>query len=414
MKRTRHGFSPLRALPSCFFLAIIVARAPSAAVAQPTTASAPPGVAGRILNATTSKPVAAASIAAGNTRTASDATGRFAIELAPGPWTIAVTADGYLTERVVVVVPARGQADIELLLVPERVLEEEVSVTAPAVAAVSAPATLPVRPLEVTSVAGGGENIFRVLQTMPGVTGTDDFGSRLSVRGGGPDQNLTMMDGVEIHNPYRLWGLTSAFNPETVADFELTAGAFSAKYGDRLSSLLVVNNRAGSSVHPLTGSAALSLTDTNVVFEGALPKERGSWIVTGRRTYYDLIAERFTDNDLPSFSDLQGRATWKLGAGRALTFFGLRSREATDASFDVPEESATGSVFTRARNDLGAATFATTFGTRAWSRTVASVYETTDRVDFGGSFRDNSRRSNAPDDLGAFDQSSITVTWGGT
>ena len=67
-----------------------------------------------------------------------------------------------------------------------------------------------------------------------------------SVRGGSPDQNLTMMDGVEIHDPYRLFGLTSAFNPETIQRFELATGGFSVKYGDRLSSLLVVENREGS------------------------------------------------------------------------------------------------------------------------------------------------------------------------
>ena len=55
------------------------------------------------------------------------------------------------------------------------------------------------------------------------------------------------MDGVEVHTPYRLFGLVSAFNPETVDSFELTAGAFSARYGDRLSSLLLVANRPGSS-----------------------------------------------------------------------------------------------------------------------------------------------------------------------
>ena len=96
-----------------------------------------------------------------------------------------------------------------------------------------------------SSTAGSLDNPFRTLQTLPGVAGTDEFGSKLSVRGGAPDQNLTMMDGVEIHNPYRLFGLTSAFNPETVGRFELMAGGFGAKYGDRLSSVVVVENRDG-------------------------------------------------------------------------------------------------------------------------------------------------------------------------
>ena len=88
------------------------------------------------------------------------------------------------------------------------------------------------------------------------------------MRGGSPDQNLTMMDGVEVHDPYRLFGLTSAFNPEIIQRFELSTGGFSAKYGDRLSSLLVVENRDGSRAERLAGSAALSITDANVVFEG--------------------------------------------------------------------------------------------------------------------------------------------------
>ena len=60
------------------------------------------------------------------------------------------------------------------------------------------------RPLEVRALAGGFENIFRTLQALPGVAGTDELGSRIAVRGGSPDQNLTIMDGIEIHNPYRL------------------------------------------------------------------------------------------------------------------------------------------------------------------------------------------------------------------
>jgi hypothetical protein len=103
------------------------------------------------------------------------------------------------------------------------------------------------------AVVQAGENIFRVLQTLPGVNATADFDSRLSVRGGGPDQNLTLMDGVEIHDPYRLFGLASAFNPETVQNFELTAGGFSPKHGDRLSSILVIENRSGIARGCLTG-----------------------------------------------------------------------------------------------------------------------------------------------------------------
>jgi hypothetical protein len=357
--------------------------------------------------------VAAAAVVSGEAGAKTDADGRFVLALAPGRWPLSVTAPGYQPAKVEIVVVEGRRTEVEVLLVLAGTFRETVEVVAPVGAVSDLPARLPVRPAEVVSVAGGGENIFRVLQTLPGVVGTDDFSSRMSVRGGGPDQNLTVMDGVEIHDPYRLFGLTSAFNPETVQEFELTAGAFSARYGDRLSSLLVVTNRAGSSRHALTGSAGVSLTDTNLVLEGRLPRSVGSWIVSGRRTYYDVFAERFTDSDLPSFNDLQGRLSFGLGGGRTLSVFGLRSREATDASFDLPEEAAEGAITTRSRNDLAALGFRTPLGKRGWARTTLSWYEKTDAFEFGGSFRNEQRRSNAPD-VSGFDTANLGLTWEST
>ena len=119
-----------------------------------------------------------------------------------------------------------------------------------------------------------------------------EFSSRISVRGGGPDENLTVMDGIEVSNPYRLQGLVSAFNPEMIESFALDTGSFGVARGDRLSSLLTVQNRAGSASRSFGGSAAVSITDGNAILEGKLPGQgKGSWIVTGRRTYYDLLAD---------------------------------------------------------------------------------------------------------------------------
>ena len=136
---------------------------------------------------------------------------------------------------------------------PPKRFRENVEVVADEPTTSDAPSELPVRSIDVMAVAGAGENVFRTLQTLPGIARDDEFDSRIAVRGGAPDENLTVMDGVEIHNPYRLFGLTSAFNPETVRGFELYAGAFSAKYGDRLSSLLVVENRPGTESSRLEG-----------------------------------------------------------------------------------------------------------------------------------------------------------------
>ena len=139
---------------------------------------------------------------------------------------------------------------------------------------------------------GALDNVFRTLQTLPGVAAPQEALGFITVRGGSPDQNLTLLDGVEIHDPYRLYGLTSAFNPDTIQRFDLATGGFSAKYGDRLSSLLSVESRDGASARWLRGQASMSVTDANFVSEGAVPRVTGgSWLMSARRTYYDLVAD---------------------------------------------------------------------------------------------------------------------------
>jgi hypothetical protein len=308
------------------------------------------------------------------------------------------------------VVAEAGETAADTPAGPRR-FREDVEVVAEEPATAEGAAELPLRPIEVMAVAGAADNVFRALQTLPGIVATTEFDSRISVRGGAPDENLTVMDGVEVHNPYRLFGLTSAFNPETVRAFDLYAGAFSAKYGDRLSSLLVVENRAGSGARRLSGSAALSLTDANVVLEGRLPGgASGSWLVTGRRTYYDLVANSLVGTKLPAFDDLQAHVDWQPGPGTSLSFVGLRSREATDASIEGDRPGEQGVFVSNARNDLAALTFRTLVGTRAVSRTTASYYVNRDALGADAQFRAESRRSNAPDDAIGFRLADVRFT----
>jgi hypothetical protein len=364
----------------------------------------------RVIDAQSAKPIAAATASAEGRSCTTGADGRCVLALEAKPSVVAIRADGYSDRSLDVDLSDGAAREVEAALVAG--FAEQVEVQAEGIGAAAAPAQIPVKPVEVMSVAGGGENVFRVLHTLPGVASPDEFSSRLSVRGGGPDENLTVMDGVEIHNPYRLFGLVSAFNPETIDEFDLSAGAFDVRHGDRLSSLLVVHARPGTQEHAITGSAALSVTDANVVVEGKTPLGSGSWLLAGRRTYYDLVAERFTDQELPSFADLQNKTVWNFAGGRRLAFFGLRSRESADATFDVPEEGAEGAFASRTRNDLLAATFESPLGTRGLSRTVVSAYENTEEVDFGGDFRNKGRRSNSPG-IGAFAISRVEVTWQG-
>jgi Carboxypeptidase regulatory-like domain/TonB dependent receptor-like, beta-barrel/TonB-dependent Receptor Plug Domain len=329
-----------------------------------------------------------------------DAEGGFVMRmLPPGRYSVTAERVGFAPAQVKdLLLNANDEVTVRLELKVEA-HNEAVSVRVPAGrVSAAAPSTIEVSPLEVRSVAGAGENIYHVLQTLPGVAAVNDFNSRLSVRGGGPDHNLTMMDGVEIHNPYRLFGLTSAFNPETVESFELTAGGFNAKYGDRLSSILVIENRAGTEQQRVIGSANMAFTDGNIVTEGKLPgAASGSWLVTGRRTYYDLIAEPLVGTNLPGFTDVQAKAVWSPRPGQRLTFFGLSSRESTDADIEGDIQGERLQLQSSTHNDLAAVSFSSTIGTRASSKTTVSWYRNRETADFDGDVTNGARRSNRPD-----------------
>jgi len=199
-------------VPSPILIWFLLVCPSATVVAQPPTT-----VTGVVLDGVTNTPVADAHVASGKRTTMTGPNGRFSIQVEPGVSELRFDAVGYLET----VVPLPG-TDIEVRLFPSGFAE-----TVEVVSEISESegvSSTPVTPDEVFQVPGSIDNIFRTLDTLAGVASTGDFSSRLAVRGGTPDQNLTVMDGVEVHNPYRLFGIASAFNPETVENFQLTAG----------------------------------------------------------------------------------------------------------------------------------------------------------------------------------------------
>jgi hypothetical protein len=377
--------------------------------AGPALAQPAPNVTGRVIEAFSMGPLAGARVTAGSVSVVTDSDGRFALTLPRGTARLVVTLGGHLTEQVEVTIGDQPAA-VEVLLLSQSQFREDVVVTAGMKPVPVSPSAIDVSPLAVRSIAGAAENVFRTVQTLPGVNATDDFGSRLSVRGGGPDQNLTVMDGVEIHDPYRLFGLTSAFNPETVENFEFVAGGFSPKYGDRLSSILLIENRPGTQAKSFAGSFSLALTDANAVVEGKMPGSmKGSWIVSARRTYYDLVANRIVGTTLPAFADVQGKASWEMRPGQRLSLFVLSSREKTDAQFEQDAGASNLGLGNRASNDLVSLSLASTLRARVSSRTIASWYNYKDSLDAAGDIRDEASRSNAPGDE-AFGRANVAFT----
>ena len=134
-------------------------------------------------------------------------------------------------------------------------------------------------------------DLFRTVQMLPGVQTLNDFSSALYVRGSTPDQNLIMLDGITVYNPYHLGGIFSTFNTDAIKEADFHAGGFPARYGGRMGAILSVINREGNT-EEFKGNANISLVSSKVLLEGPIPKiagVKGSWMLAGRRTYFDQI-----------------------------------------------------------------------------------------------------------------------------
>jgi len=268
---------------------------------------------------------------------ATDSAGNFTIAgIAPGQYKLRATMIGYESfESGALKISAGERRRIDILMTPTVIEMSEVIIEARRQKSrqdILSTGLHELSPRRAKNLAGGGEDVFRALQTIPGVLSRSDFNARLYIRGGRPDQNLVLMDGVSVYDPYRLFGLVSMFNPETVTDVKLLAGGFPANYGDRLSAVLDITNRNGSDTSPFRANINTSLTNANFVVEGRLPgRKDGAWIFSSRRTYYDLILSNLTDaGSFPNFFDVQGKINLATDVAGTLDFTFVNSRERTD------------------------------------------------------------------------------------
>jgi hypothetical protein len=240
------------------------------------------------------------------------------------------------------------------------------------------PTAYALEPSAVRDAAGGFENVFQVLQVLPGAAGINDEDGKIAVRGGGPEHNLIVVDGIQIHRPQRLGDFMGSFvNPATIKSVSLDASGLEARYGGRLSSVTTIDTRDGATDRALAVSGALGLTSGDAVVEGRLPgTESGSWWVTARGTYYRLLTDRLHKEVKPGFEDLQFKVTTRPSPKTRLTFFGLAGRETMQ---QFVSEQPGGSMDLeiaryRGNNGLGVMTLAWTPNVNTLATTTVSGY----------------------------------------
>ena len=149
---------------------------------------------------------------------------------------------------------------------------------------------VPMREVKNLPVLLGEVDILKTIQLLPGVQSGNEGTSGIYVRGGGPDQNLILLDGVPIYNVNHLFGFFSVFNADAINNIKLVKGGFPARYGGRLSSVLDIRMKEGN-MKELQGTASIGLISSKLSLEGPIIKDKTSFIVSGRRTYIDILAQ---------------------------------------------------------------------------------------------------------------------------
>ena len=251
--------------------------------------------------------------------------------------TLAFSFVGY--ESVQQTVAFRRNLDLNIQLTPGRLLSE-VTVTGNRTgeekvseSARMSTIDIPINQIKKIPAFLGEKDVLKVLQLMPGVQKGSEGSTGIYVRGGGPDQNLVIMDDAVVYNANHLFGFFSVFNGDALKSVELIKGGFPARYGGRLSSVIEMNMKEGNK-EKLHGEGGIGLIASRLTLEGPLTKKKSgagssSFLISARRTYLDVVArpliKQQTDGETMAgyyFYDLNAKANYDFGPKNKLYLSG--------------------------------------------------------------------------------------------
>ncbi|PLX15834.1 MAG: hypothetical protein C0597_08450 [Marinilabiliales bacterium] len=178
--------------------------------------------------------------------------------------------------------------------------------------------------IEALPIIMGEPDLVKSIQLIPGIQGGSEANGAIYVRGGGPLQNLFLLDNVPIYNCFHLLGLFSVFNSDVIGNTAVIKGGFSSKYGGRLSSVVDVKTKDGN-MKEFKGKASIGLISSKLFLEGPLIKDKTSFLVAGRLGYYFIYGELLpseigNDNNINKyhFNDINAKLTHRLSESQNL------------------------------------------------------------------------------------------------
>ncbi|PWJ54537.1 outer membrane receptor for ferrienterochelin and colicin [Dyadobacter jejuensis] len=247
---------------------------------------------------------------------------------------------------------ANTDLQIDLTLEPDNQLEE-VTVSGNrqqqkvSEAAQMSQIDIPISQVKKLPAFFGEKDVIKVLQLMPGVQKGTEGQTGLYVRGGGPDQNLIILDDAVVYNANHLFGFFSIFNSDALKSVELTKGGFPARYGGRLSSVVELNMKEGSK-DKLHGEGGIGLISSRLTLEGPLANKKASFLLSGRRTYIDFLAQPLIAQQQKGenskirpgyyFYDLNAKVNYDFGAKNKLYLSGYFGQDKFSVKETAPDE----------------------------------------------------------------------------
>ena len=285
-------------------------------------------------------PGASVAVPALGTGTAADSVGRFLLTLPAGRHQLVVAFVGYeqLTQelnlnrnqRTNLTLTESGNELGEVVVEGTVTLQEKLKSTQMGVERVS------IREAKLLPALFGEVDILKTLQLKPGIQSGGEGTSGLFVRGGSSDQNLVLLDNALVYNPNHLFGLFSVFNSDAVQSVDLYKSGFPAQFGGRLSSVVDVKLREGDRQH-YVATGGVGLISSRLTYEGPINKGKGSFIVSGRRTYFDIFTRALNEankdqenySPIPDyyFYDFNAKANYTLGEKDQVFLTGYLGRD---------------------------------------------------------------------------------------
>lgn len=289
-----------------------------------------------------------------NTGAQTNVYGFYSLTLPKGAYTLLFRSSGYEDLTKTVDLTDNLTLNVELGI-PEEIQEiEEVTITSKKendniTSAQMEVTRLNPKDIETIPILFGEQDIMKTLQLTPGVKGAGEGNAGFFVRGGGADQNLILLDESTVYNASHLLGFFSVFNSDAIKDVALYKSGIPAEYGGRASSVMDVKMRDGNNKR-FGASGGIGLISSRLTVEGPIVKDKGSFILSGRRSYADIFLKLADDPSLQNttlyFYDLNAKANFKFSDKDRVFVSGYFGRDdfLLDDQFGFDWGNATGTV----------------------------------------------------------------------